>query len=169
MWLKDRLAPIVALAAAFCITSGDRLDAISCSIQPPVSAPIIEVFREPPCQWCPGKRGVVYATSRGTTANAGASGIVSFAGPVGGVNYVVIRTIDDVLITHGYLTETYLRSGDRAVVGEPVGQVSERLYFGVRIDNRYIDPLRCMGGNTSTARRAILIPPPIRHPASGTP
>lgn len=168
-WLKHRLISIVALAAVFCIGSGNRINAISCSIQPPVSAPIIEMFREPPCRWCAGQRGVVYATSRGTTANAGASGIVSFAGPVGGVNYVVIRTIDDVLITHGYLTETDLRSGDFVEVGEPVGQVDQRLYFGVRIDNRYIDPLRCMAGSTSKPRRAILIPAPIGHPASGTP
>lgn len=101
--------------------------------------------------------------------HAGASGVVSFAGPVGGVNYVVIRTTDDVLVTHGYLTKTYPRSGDPVFVGDPVGQVSERLYFGVRIDNRYIDPMRCMAENTYTARRAILVPQPIRRPASGTP
>lgn len=102
-------------------------------------------------------------------ANAGASGVVSFAGPVGGVNYVVVRTIDGVLVTHGYLTKAYLLTGDFVTVGEPVGQVNERLYFGMRIDGRYIDPLRCMAGGTFAARRAILVPAPLHRPASGTP
>jgi len=168
-WLKDRLGPIVALSIALCITNVDSVNAISCSVQAPVSAPIIEMFREPPCPWCAGKRGVVYATIPGTAANAGASGVVSFAGPVGGVNYVVVRTVDGVLVTHGDLATAYLHTGDLVVAGEPVGQVNARLYFGVRIDGRYIDPLRCMAGGTITARRAILVPAPIRHPASGTP
>lgn len=111
----------------------------------------------------------MYATDPGTTARAGASGIVWFAGRVGGVNYVVVRTVDGVLVTHGYLSEAYLSTGDVVNVGEPVGQVSGRLYFGVRIDGRYIDPLRCMASGTSATRRAILVPAPLRGPASGTP
>ncbi len=127
------------------------------------------MFREPPCPWCAGKRGVVYATEPGTTARAGASGTVWFAGPVGGVNYVVVRTIDGVLVTHGYLIDVYMRTGEAVNVGEPVGQVSGRLYFGVRIDGRYVDPLQCMVSGTVVTRRAILVPAPLPGPASGTP
>lgn len=135
----------------------------------PVRAPIIEVFREPPCRWCAGKRGVVYATDPDTTVRAGASGIIWFAGPVGGVNYVVVRTIDGVLITHGQLSKAYVRTGDVVNLGEPVGQVSGRLYFGVRIDGRYINPLRCMTGKSSAIKRAILVPAPLSNSASRTP
>lgn len=127
------------------------------------------MFREPPCRWCAGNRGVVYATEPGTTARAGASGTVWFAGPVGGVNYVVVRTIGGVLVTHGQLSKTYLRTGEAVNEGEPVGQVSGRLYFGVRIDGHYVDPLRCMAISNSVVRRAMLVPAPLRSPASGTP
>lgn len=135
----------------------------------PVQAPIIELFREPPCRWCAGKRGVVYATDPNTTVLAGATGIIWFAGAVGGVNYVVVRTSDGALVTHGQLSESSVRTGDAVNVGKPVGQVSGRLYFGVRIDGRYIDPLRCMAGRSSASRRAILVPAPSHGPASGTP
>ncbi|MHB1089620.1 MAG: peptidoglycan DD-metalloendopeptidase family protein [Ilumatobacteraceae bacterium] len=135
----------------------------------PVHAPIIEVFREPPCRWCAGKRGVVYATDPDATVRAGASGTVWFAGPVGGVNYVVVRTIDGVLVTHGLLSQAFVHTGDAVHVGEPVGEVSGRLYFGVRIDGRYIDPLRCMASGPTLVKRAILVPAPLRNSASGTP
>lgn len=135
----------------------------------PVQAPIIELFREPPCRWCAGKRGVVYATDPNTTVLAGATGIIWFAGPVGGVNYVVVRTSDGALVTHGQLSESSVRTGDAVDVGEPVGRVSGRLYFGIRIDGRYIDPLRCMAGRFFTNKRAILVREPLGNPASRTP
>ncbi|MEO8162670.1 MAG: M23 family metallopeptidase [Ilumatobacteraceae bacterium] len=147
----------------------DQVGAISCELRAPISAQIVEVFREPACPWCPGKRGVVYATSPGALVNSGASGIVSFAGQVGGIKYVVVRTSNGVLVTHGYLTATSLRSGDPVAVGEAIGWVDERLYFGVRIDGRYIDPMRCMAIGTFATRRAVLIPEPMRSPASRTP
>ncbi len=135
----------------------------------PISAPIVELFREPACQWCPGKRGIVYATGPGAVVKSGASGTVSFAGQVGGVRYVVVRTSDGVLVTHGYLSNAFVRANDPVTTGEPIGGVDGRLYFGVRIDGRYVDPLRCMGTGVSAPRRAILIPEPSRGPASGTP
>jgi len=84
------------------------------------------------------------------------------------VNYVVVRTIDGVLVTHGYLSEAYVHSGDAVNVGEVVGKVSGRLYFGVRIDGRYTDPLQCLAGGTVATKRAILVPAPSRGSASGT-
>lgn len=111
----------------------------------------------------------MYATTSGAIANSGAAGVVSFAGQVGGVKYVVVRTQGGVLVTHGYLTTTFLQANDLVAVGEPIGQVDQRLYFGVRIDGRYIDPLRCMANGALNARRAILIPAPIRGPAPRTP
>lgn len=99
---------------------------------------------------------------------AGASGTVWFVGPVGGVIYVVVRTINGVLVTHGQLSQAYMRTGDAVNAGDLVGQVSDRLHFGVRIDGRYIDPLRCMTRSTAI-KRAILVPGPLSNPASGTP
>lgn len=132
----------------------------------PVDAPIVESFREPPCPWCAGKRGIVYETEPGTVAHSGASGTIWFAGLVGGVNYVVVRTVDAVLITHGRLAEAFVDTGDAVNVGDPVGTLNGRLYFGVRIDGRYIDPLRCMTNGASPTRRAILVPAPRPRLAS---
>lgn len=147
----------------------DHVAAAKCFVVAPVHAPIIEIFREPPCPWCAGKRGVEYETEPGTIAHAGASGTIWFAGPVGGVNYVVVRTVDGVLITHGQLAKAFVHTGDAVHAGDPVGQVNGRLYFGVRIDGRYIDPLRCMVTGMSPTKRAILVPAPRRPLASRTP
>ena len=168
-WRSSQPAAVLSIALTLCVACVDRVNAISCLVQAPISAPIVEVFREPACQWCPGKRGVVYSTSPGAIAHSGAAGVVSFAGQVGGVRYVVIRTQGGVLVTHGYLTSIFVPPNDLVAVGEPVGQVDERLYFGVRVDGRYVDPLRCMASGASNARRAILIPAPIRGPAPRTP
>lgn len=151
------------------MVGNDHIDAANCFVVAPVRAPIIEIFREPPCPWCAGKRGVEYETEPDTIVRAGASGAIWFAGLVGGVNYVVVRTIDGVLITHGQLTEAFVHTSDTVHVGDPVGQVSGRLYFGVRIDGRYIDPLRCMANGMSPTKRAILVPAPWRPLASRTP
>jgi len=94
--------------------------------------------------------------------------VVSFAGQVGGVIYVVIRDRGGVLVTHGNLAETYVRTGDSVTVGNEIGLASERLYFGVRIDGLYVDPMRCMSNGTVVARRAVLIPAPPRRFASPT-
>lgn len=156
------------MVAVSLMAGGDLANAVLCAVEAPVRAPISEKFREPSCQWCAGKRGIEYATDLGTTVGAGVSGTIWFAGLVGGVIYVVVRATSGMLVTHGRLREAYVQTGDTVILGEPIGQASERLYFGVRIDGRYIDPLRCMAGGASVTRRAILVPAPSTKSASGT-
>lgn len=157
---KRRLALVITLSVVCYLAFSTSALAARCLIVAPVSAPIVEMFREPSCRWCAGKRGIEYATEPGTQVRAGVSGVVSFSGPVGGVSYVVIRSADGVLVTHGQLSEVFLHSGDDVNVGEPVGRVNNRLYFGVRIDGRYVDPLRCMARGAISITRAILVPAP---------
>ncbi|MEO8363992.1 MAG: M23 family metallopeptidase [Ilumatobacteraceae bacterium] len=134
----------------------------------PVQAPIADAFRQPPCPYCAGNRGIEYVTVPGNLVQAGVSGVVSFAGQVGGEIYVVVRDRNGVLVTHGYLSEAHVHTGESVTVGDEIGRVNERLYFGVRIDGQYVDPMRCMSEGTVIARRAILISAPPRRTAWST-
>ena len=42
---------------------------------PPVSAPVIDPYREPACRWCPGNRGLEYGTRAGMPAATERTGI----------------------------------------------------------------------------------------------
>jgi len=88
---------------------------------------------------------------------AAASGEVSFAGSVGGVRYVVVRTSGGALVTHGYLLEIGVAIGDRVSRGDRVGNGTERLFIGVRIGGRYVDPRGgwCRSGDRRP--RAVLV------------
>ena len=57
----------------------------------PAHTHVIDPFRAPPCDRCAGNRGMELATSAGTDVRAATNGIVTFAGQVGGRNYVVVR------------------------------------------------------------------------------
>jgi septal ring factor EnvC (AmiA/AmiB activator) len=82
---------------------------------------------------------------------------VSFAGRVGGVRYVVVRTSDGVLVTHGYLLDIGVTIGDRVHRGDRVGYGTDRLFIGVRVGGRYVDPGGgwCRGGERRP--RAVLV------------
>lgn len=128
----------------------------------------MEVFREPVCRWCAGKRGIEYQISAPTVVRSGGSGVVSFSGRVGGVNYLVVRSASGIAVTYGRMTRAYVYMDDVVGVGEPLGEISApeaRLYFGVRISGRYVDPLLCLANPGGGQRHAILIPNPT-SPAS---
>jgi len=153
-----------------------RAIAATCNLVAPVSAPIVATFREPECRWCAGKRGIEYEITAPTIVRSGTTGIVSFSGLVGGVNYVVVRTESGMLVTYGRMTRVVIYIGDLVGLGQPLGEIAPlvarnskassktpvRLYFGVRIGGRYIDPLSCLVNAAGGARRAILIPDPSR-------
>lgn len=88
---------------------------------------------------------------------AAASGEVSFAGSVGGVRYVVVRMRDGALVTHGYLLDIEVSAGDRIERGDQVGHGTERLFVGVRVGGRYVDPRGgwCRSGDRRP--RAVLV------------
>lgn len=164
------------LAGLFGAASNFRAIAAACILVAPVSAPIVATFREPECRWCAGKRGIEYEITAPTVVRSGTTGIVSFSGPVGGVNYVVVRTESGMLVTYGRMHRAVIYIGDSVVLGQPLGEIAPlatggstassntpvRLYFGVRIGGRYIDPLLCLANSTGGIRHAILIPDPSR-------
>lgn len=112
---------------------------------PPVTATVVDPFRAPSCPWCPGNRGIEYATVPGSSVRAVASGRVTFAGRVAHVRYVVVEIASGWRITYGRLAETALRRGDRVVAGAIVGTSGDRLHLGVRDGDRYLDPAPHLG------------------------
>lgn len=90
---------------------------LSCAVPvvPPVEGPIVLRFRAPECRFCPGRRGVVFESRAGHTVRAPVSGEVLFAGPVAGVQYVVIGSVGGIRVTVGRL----LRISDSLTGGRP--------------------------------------------------
>ena len=116
-------------------------------------------FRQPPCPYCAGRRGIEYAIAEGDPVFAAVSGDVSFAGMVGGVRYVVVRTSRGALVTHGNLRDISVRQGEHVGQGDQVGQSTGRLFIGLRVGGAYVDPRlavgRCVGADRRP--RAVLV------------
>ena len=90
---------------------------------------------------------------------AAATGEVTFAGTVGGIRYVVVRTRDGALVTHGMLRDLGVAEGERVDRGDEVGRSSGRLFIGVRIGGKYVDPRLGPGSCRGPERRprAVLV------------
>ncbi len=114
---------------------------------PPVEAPVLDPFRQPPCEWCPGNRGLQYGGGAGTAVRAAAAGTVSFSGVVAGTRYVVIdHAVGGLRATYGELASTTLRVGDVVAAGSTVGLTGGGgLYFGLRRGDTYVDPMPLLG------------------------
>lgn len=126
--------------------------AASVTYVPPVDAPIVERFRPPACTWCPGNRGIDYATPPGATVRASAEGVVTFAGQVGGELFVVVAHADGLRTTYAYLATVGVQAGQRVSQGSVVGTSGAMLHFGVRRGDVYLDPELLFAGGRVVAR-----------------
>ena len=133
---------LVALAIA---AAARRGTASPPCLLPPVAAPIVDPFREPLCQWCPGNRGLTYQVRAGTTVRAAAAGTVTFSGVVAGTRYVVVAHADGLRATYGGLSSSALGAGDAVAAGGVVGTSGDELHFGLRDGERYLDPEPLLG------------------------
>jgi len=133
------LVTVVAVAA-----SGGPVAAADCW-RAPVPGRIVEPFREPPCPYCAGNRGIEYEVGPRTAVRAVAAGRVSWAGTIAGVRWVVVRHGDGRRITYGRLDSSGLRTGEPVAAGSRIGSASGDFYFGVRVGERYIDPSPFIG------------------------
>jgi murein DD-endopeptidase MepM/ murein hydrolase activator NlpD len=122
---------------------------------PPVDAPVTDVFRLPSCRWCAGNRGLEYGTTPGGAVRAVESGVVSFAGSVAGVRYVVVTHADGLRATYGRMATVSVRSGSSVATGERLGSTGAGFYFGLRDAETPIDPAPRLG---RWVRRARLVP-----------
>ena len=118
----------------------------------PSGAVVIDPFRAPICDRCAGNRGLELALPAGSPVTAGAEGTVWFAGQVGGRNYVVLRATSDprIRITYGGIDAIAVQRGERVARGQRLGRSIGHLFLGVRLGDRYIDPLTvAVNGSTS--------------------
>jgi murein DD-endopeptidase MepM/ murein hydrolase activator NlpD len=125
----------------------------------PARAVITDPFRAPACERCPGNRGIefnlsVTDRSRATAVIALRDGEVTFAGAVARTVYVVQRVAPGALITYGRRLRPAVERGDRVSQGDTIGWTLDRLYVGVRVGGRYVDP---RVGLAATA--PVLVPP----------
>lgn len=121
---------------------------------PPVAAAVIDPYREPPCRWCPGNRGITYGTDPGTPIRAVAAGHVTFSGEVAGTGYVVVELASGWRVTYGNLAERAVRQGATVVAGTLLGATAGEFHFGLRDraeagdpdrDTAYLDPTPYLG------------------------
>jgi murein DD-endopeptidase MepM/ murein hydrolase activator NlpD len=113
--------------------------------QPPVDGVVVDAFREPPCRWCAGNRGLEWVAGAGATVRAAAAGVVTFGGTVAGTSYVVVRLPNGWLLSYGQLATRRVGVGDPVVSGSVLGTTGGRLFFGLRVEGRYVDPAPHLG------------------------
>lgn len=140
---SPRIASMLAAVVAVSVPGGHVVAAPCWS--PPVSAAVSDPFREPACRWCPGNRGIEYATRPGQVVRAVDTGRVSWAGTAAGVVYVVVEHRDGLRVTYGSLAERRHATGDVVVRGQTIGTTGAVLHFGVRRGDRYLDPASFLG------------------------
>jgi murein DD-endopeptidase MepM/ murein hydrolase activator NlpD len=146
-----RLFAFGAIPIAILGASGVAAGSVPCW-RPPVLAPVTDPYREPPCRWCPGNRGLEYDTRTGTPVRAVAAGHVTFAGSVAGRRYVVIAHPGGVRTTYGDLIVQRVERGAPVVAGSVVGLAGSTFHFGVRDHRGYRDPAPLLGQLTYPPR-----------------
>lgn len=107
---------------------------------PPVDAPVSRGFEAPACRWCPGHRGLEYASAPGQAVRAAAAGTVTFSGAVAGAQYLVVLHDDGLRATYGGVVDPTVGAGQRVVGGQRIGRTVGRLHFGLRDGETYVDP-----------------------------
>ena len=145
---------LVTVVISIAIVAPSAVDAAPCW-RPPVDGTIADPFRQPPCVWCAGNRGLDYLVAGSTVVRAAATGRVVFAGAVVDVRYVVVRLPNGWRHTYGQLTATQLAAGDVVLAGDLIGRAVDRFFFGLRIGDDYADPAPYLG---SIVGRARLVP-----------
>lgn len=161
-WLVWFLAILTLLAA------GERADAAPCWF-PPVTGTVTDPYREPPCRWCAGNRGLDYRVGGDVVVRAAATGRVEFVGAVGGVRYVVVRLTNGWRHTYGQLASATRRRGDVVLAGMPIGRATGSFFFGLRIGDDYADPARFISVLRGRPRLVTLDGTPGRRPPPARP
>ena len=116
----------------------------------PVDGRVVEPFGAPANPYGPGHRGVDFAAPPGTPVRAANAGVVSFAGHVANTLHVVVAHDGDLRTSYSFLASAAVSTGQAVARGEIVGTTGgvgadhdgTVLHLGLRIGDRYIDPLQ---------------------------
>jgi murein DD-endopeptidase MepM/ murein hydrolase activator NlpD len=121
--------------------------------QPPVSGPVVDGWRPPPGPYSAGNRGIDYATTPGQPVGAPGSGVVSFAGSVAGLTWVVVRHRDGRRSSVGPIGTIAVKTGEQVTMGQSVGTAAGTVvHWGVREADVYIDPGTLLPGEKGRLR-----------------
>ena len=149
---------IAALAAVVCL-------AVPAVV--PVEGRVVDWFRRPVCPRCAGNRGLEFETFPGTAVVAPVGGEVTFAGSVGGIDYVVIASgeVAGLNVVLGGIAARDALVGDRVAPGARLGRTGPWLFVGARVgprrDGRYLDPAPLLGLGRRSARLVAPGPVPV--------
>lgn len=168
-----RAAPVVAVVAlvlgAGPATSAPATTppAATTTYRTPLDGPthVLRAFDPPPRPWLAGHRGVDLAAASGVTVRSPAAGVVTFAGDVAGRGVVTVLHDDGRRSSLEPVTAT-VAAGDRVEAGDALGALAggahggvpggPALHWGVREDDRYVDPWALLPGTGPV----VLLPVP---------
>lgn len=137
------MSVVGAVVAAIALTT----QIVAADIIVPIDGEITRRFEAPPCPYCAGHRGVTVSTRVGDDIVAISDGVVTFAGEVGGLVYVVQRIAPDVRVTYGWVSSLAegVVEGKLLERGTSIAVAAESMYLGVRVGDQYVEPLRYLG------------------------
>ncbi|MGI8774426.1 MAG: peptidoglycan DD-metalloendopeptidase family protein [Actinomycetota bacterium] len=167
------------MRAAICLVAGVVMISIAPAASaserwliPPVDGVVERRYQAPEVSWGPGHRGIDYPAAPGTLVRAAGAGIVTFAGPVAGIQAVTVDHGDGLTSTYSSLSEVHVVRGASLEAGTWLGSAGEAhpgagsgLHLGVKLDGRYVDPELYLG--PVDASRAIMLAPLTWQPPEG--
>jgi murein DD-endopeptidase MepM/ murein hydrolase activator NlpD len=139
----------------------------------PVDGPVVRRFEAPASAFGPGHRGVDFGAPPGTAVRSAGSGVVAFAGPVGGRLVVVVAHPGGQRSGYAYLARLVVTGGqpvERGAVlgfsgGTGPGHPAGVLHFSLREGGEYVDPLRRLGLEGGSIHPSSASPRSAGHPA----
>lgn len=159
--LRHLVATAVAvalLAVAAPLAAAPPIDAPPIDAPPggwllPVEGPLVRPFEEPVSRYGPGHRGADFEVPPGTVVRAANDGVVSFAGSVAGALHVVVAHAGGLRTSYSFLSRVDVRVGQSVRRGDTVGATGGNgdghgpgvFHLGLRIGDRYIDPMQLFG------------------------
>jgi murein DD-endopeptidase MepM/ murein hydrolase activator NlpD len=136
----------------------------------PVDGPVVAGYA--PVGQYAGHWGVDFAAPPGAVVRAPATGVVTFAGSVAGMQSITIEPVPGFKVSVSYLSGILFARGSRVVLGSALGTSglahgTPSVHLSTRIGGSYLDPLQHMGCRRTEISRALrLVTPPQSYPRS---